>query len=209
MGEKRRLPDAGLAANHDSAALPAERRLDEPGHPRLFPHTPDRHGGDATATTPSAQVWGFPGRDAGRSGARSDVDAIRYGKRLQGRFVRLSADRARRIEVELPDGATFDSEVMLAAGGAFREHGTICLATGSELHFRTLGAGSLVDSPDPDVSHGSVIWELDGGTGRFEHASGRISSTFTVGADGRVDDEQHGLIFVNDPKGVACGPSEH
>ena len=134
------------------------------------------------------------------------MDAIRYGKRLQGRLVWLSRDRGRRTEVELPDGATLESEVMLADDGAFREHGTIRLATGSELHFRTLGAGSIVGSPDPAVSHGSVIWELDGGTGRFAHASGRISSTFTVGADGRVDDEQHGLIFVNDPKGVACGP---
>lgn len=134
------------------------------------------------------------------------MDAIRYGKRLQGSFIRLSGDRARRTEVELPAGATLESEVMLGADGAFREHGTIILAGGSELHFRTLGTGSIVGSPDPAVSHGSVIWELDGGTGRFDRASGRISSTFTVGADGRVDDEQHGVIFVNDTKGVACGP---
>jgi hypothetical protein len=93
---------------------------------------------------------------------------------------------------------------MLAAGGSFREHGAIHFGSGSELRFRTLGAGSIVESPDPGISHGSVIWELDGGTGRFEHASGRISSTFTVGADGRVDDEQHGLIFLNDLKGVTC-----
>ena len=131
------------------------------------------------------------------------MDAIRYAKRLQGRLVWLAGDRGRRTETEVPDGATLESEVMLAAGGAFREHGTIQFASGSELRFRTLGAGSIVCSPDPAVTHGSVIWELDGGTGRFEHASGRISSTFIVGADGRVDDEQHGLIFVNDPKGVA------
>ena len=77
------------------------------------------------------------------------MDGIRYGKRLQGRLVWLSRDRGRRTEVELPDGATLESEVMLADDGAFREHGTIRLATGSELHFRTLGAGSIVGSPIP------------------------------------------------------------
>jgi hypothetical protein len=133
------------------------------------------------------------------------VDPIRYAKRLQGRLDWLSDGRGRRTESELPDGATLESDVMLATGGVFREQGTIRFAAGSELRFRTLGAGSIVASPGPGISHGSVIWELDGGTGRFEHASGRITSTFTVGADGRVDDEQQGLIFIDDPKGGACG----
>ena len=50
----------------------------------------------------------------------------------------------------------------------------------------------------PGLRHGMVTWELDGGSGRFEHASGRITSTFTLSDDGEVTDEQHGLIFLHD-----------
>lgn len=124
------------------------------------------------------------------------MEKIPYSKRLTGTIEWLTQERGRRVEVELPDGAQVDSDVTLSPDGHFREQGTIVLAPGVELRFRTLGSGNLVASPDPELRHGSVIWELDGGTGRFAHASGRISSTFTVGADGRVDDDQHGLIFI-------------
>lgn len=125
------------------------------------------------------------------------MQSIPYAKRLSGRLVWLSAERGRRSEEELPEGARLESEVMLSADGRFREQGVIRLSTGSELRFRTVGTGNLVTSPDPALRHGSVIWELDGGTGRFERASGRISSSFTVSEDGRVDDDQHGLIFLD------------
>ena len=85
---------------------------------------------------------------------------------------------------------------MLSADGRFREQGVIRLSAGSELRFRTVGTGISSPRPTRALRHGSVIWELDGGTGRFEHASGRISSSFTVSDDGCVDDDQHGLIFL-------------
>jgi hypothetical protein len=127
---------------------------------------------------------------------RERVQSIPYAKHLSGRLVWLSAERGRRSEEELPEGARLESDVMLSADGRFREQGVIRLGAGSELRFRTVGTGNLVTSPDPALRHGSVIWELDGGTGRFEHASGRISSSFTVSEDGCVDDDQHGLIFL-------------
>jgi hypothetical protein len=125
------------------------------------------------------------------------VERIPYAKRLGGTLEWLTDERGRRLEVELPDGTRIESDVTLSPDGRFREQGTIVLAPGVELRFRTLGTGSLVASPDPELRHGSVIWELDGGTGRFAHASGRISSTFTLDADGRVEDDQHGLIFID------------
>jgi hypothetical protein len=67
---------------------------------------------------------------------------------------------------------------------------------GNDLRFRTLGTGELTPTPDPRLRHGTVTWELDGGTGRFAHASGRITSNFTVATNGAVDDEQIGLVFV-------------
>ena len=125
------------------------------------------------------------------------MERIPYSKRFTGTLDWHTRERGRRVEVELPDGARVESNVTLSPDGRFREQGTIVLAPGVELRFRTLGAGSLVTSPDPELRHGSVIWELDGGTGRFAHASGRISSTFTLDAEGRVDDDQHGLIFID------------
>lgn len=124
------------------------------------------------------------------------MQKLPYSKRFTGTLGWLTPERGHRVETELPDGARVESDVMLLPDGRFREQGTIVLAPGVELRFRTLGAGSLVPSPDPELRHGSVIWELDGGTGRFAHASGQISSTFTLGADGCVDDNQHGLIFI-------------
>jgi hypothetical protein len=126
------------------------------------------------------------------------VETIRYEKRLAGRTEPLSPGVLRRTELELPDGARLESEVLFAGDVSFREHGTISLAAGSDLYFRTLGTGSLVQSPEPGLRHGTVTWELDGGSGRFEHASGRITSTFTLTDDGEVADEQHGLIFLRD-----------
>ncbi len=128
------------------------------------------------------------------------MEAIRYARRLFGRTEAVSPGVLRRseLELELPDGARLESEVLFADECAFREHGTISLAVGSDLYFRTLGTGSLVPSPEPGLRHGTVTWELDGGSGRFEHASGRITSSFTLTDDGEVADEQHGLIFLHD-----------
>ena len=128
------------------------------------------------------------------------MEAVPYTKRLTGRVVAVSPGVFRRVEVELPDGAHVESEVLFTGGGSFREQGTITFNSGSDLHFRTLGTGSLVPSPTPGVRHGTVTWELDGGSGRFAEASGRITSSFTLTDDGDVTDSQDGLIFLRDDK---------
>jgi hypothetical protein len=116
--------------------------------------------------------------------------------RLTGHAHLVSRGVLRRFETELPDGARLESELLLAEDGSFREDGTLSFGTGSELRFRTLGTGQLTTSPDSTMRHGTVTWELDGGSGRFERAVGRISSHFTVAADGAVEDAQLGLVFV-------------
>ncbi len=84
------------------------------------------------------------------------MEAVPYTKRLTGRVVAVSPGVFRRVEVELPDGAHVESEVLFTGGGSFREQGTITFNSGSDLHFRTLGTGSLVPSPTPGVRHGTV-----------------------------------------------------
>jgi hypothetical protein len=93
--------------------------------------------------------------------------------------------------------------VLFTDESSFREQGTIRFAPESELRFRTLGTGHLSASSDPELLHGTVTWEVDGGSGRFEGASGRISSNFTVTDDGEVADAQLGLVFLAPlPKGA-------
>jgi hypothetical protein len=128
------------------------------------------------------------------------VETIRYARQLVGRARAVSPGVLRRTELELPDGARLESEVLLADDASFREHGTISLTAGGNLQFRTLGTGSLVQSAEPGPRHGTVTWEIDGGSGQFEHASGQIMSIFTLDDDGTVSDEQHGLIFLRDDR---------
>lgn len=132
------------------------------------------------------------------------LDPVVYSIRLAGHTSEVSPGVLRRIETELPDGARLESEVLFADESSFREQGTIRFGPASELRFRTLGTGHLSASSDPGLLHGTVTWEVDGGSGRFEGASGRISSNFTVTNDGEVADAQLGLVFLAPlPKGAA------
>jgi hypothetical protein len=117
-----------------------------------------------------------------------------YAMRLSGHLTRISDGVLRRVESELPDGARLESELLFADGSSFREQGRLSFGSGSEIRFRTLGTGQL--TPGERIRHGTVTWELDGGTGPFEQAAGRITSNFTVAADGQVDDEHIGLVFL-------------
>ena len=100
----------------------------------------------------------------------------------------------------LPGGsAAFESEVVFAGETSFKESGTIAFGNGANrLRFSTVGEGYLGPCPDANTKHGSVMWRVDGGEGRFDGASGLITSNFFVGEDGDVVDNHFGAIFVRD-----------
>jgi len=123
---------------------------------------------------------------------------LSYAMRLAGSLSPVSAGVLRRVEVELPDGAQLESELLFADESTFREQGTLSFGPGSEFEFKTLGTGHLTPSVDPDVRVGTVTWELDVGRGRFERATGRITSNFTVDAGGEIEDSHVGLVFLCD-----------
>jgi hypothetical protein len=127
----------------------------------------------------------------------ASVERLIYSKRLVGSTRELARGTLARREAELPDGARLESEMVFADATTFREHGTIVFRPGSELRFRTLGTGHLAPSASPGLRHGTVTWEIDGGSGRVAGASGRITSNFTVTDAGDVADEQLGLIFLS------------
>jgi hypothetical protein len=111
--------------------------------------------------------------------------------------------------IEPADGghATFESEVTFIGGfeseatstgeAGFKEAGTITFGQGRDrLRFSTIGQGYIAPSPDPNIKHGCVIWQVDGGEGRFEGARGLITSNFTVSAAGEVTDYHVGVLYV-------------
>jgi hypothetical protein len=128
------------------------------------------------------------------------MERVIYSKRLAGSTKELARGALRRSEAELPDGARLESEMVFADATTFREHGTLTFGPESELRFRTLGTGHLARSASPGVRHGTVTWELDGGSGRLAGATGRITSNFTVTDEGEVADEQLGLLFLSNPR---------
>lgn len=132
------------------------------------------------------------------------MERIAYEKRFSGTVRTILPGVVRRIELAADDEARLESELIVSNQGTFREHGTIAFPD-SVLRFRTLGTGRLGPAGDHGRL-GTVIWELDGGTGRLDGASGHITSTFTITADGRVTDEQCGEILL--PQHAAAGLDE-
>jgi hypothetical protein len=127
-----------------------------------------------------------------------EMERLVYSKRFAGSTSEVAVGIVRRSEAELPAGAVLQSEMVFADASAFREDGTIEFDAENALHFRTLGTGHLAHSPNPGVRQGTVTWELDGGSGRFADARGRITSNFTVTDEGDVADDHLGVIFVTE-----------
>lgn len=90
--------------------------------------------------------------------------------------------------------ALFESRLAYTDDGSiFEECGSIRFAHGHSLHLR--GSGQLAVCADPQLRHGTVMWEIVGGDGRFEVAQGRVTSNFLVSDTGDLTETQLGVIF--------------
>jgi hypothetical protein len=95
------------------------------------------------------------------------------------------------------EDAVFASEVVFSDESTFQESGSITFGNnGHRLRFSTVGQGYLGPSADPALSHGTVMWRVEGGEGQFAGATGLITSNFFVGSAGEVTDNHYGVIFV-------------
>ena len=92
--------------------------------------------------------------------------------------------------------ASFTSNVQMLEDGSFTEDGTIDFGEAGTLDFTTIGTGWMGPSAEDGLTHGGIIWRIDGGTGPLAGASGIITSNFTVSGSGDVVDNQWGVIFV-------------
>ena len=89
--------------------------------------------------------------------------------------------------------ALFESTLAFTDETAFEERATIRFARGHVL--RLSGQGRLAQSPDPHLRQGTVVWEVVGGEGAFEGASGRVTSNVFLSDTGDLTESQLGVIF--------------
>jgi hypothetical protein len=93
--------------------------------------------------------------------------------------------------------AVFESEVTLVTGTTFTERGSISFGDGGHLlRFVSIGEGWMAESPNPELKQGTVTWSVEGGEGQFDGAAGVITSNFTVGEGGEVNDYHMGVIYL-------------
>jgi hypothetical protein len=127
-----------------------------------------------------------PGVLTARASAPSGALVTRIdGNGVHGTFEALEGDEA-LLERRL----TFIDET------TFEEVGTISFGNGNALRFRSVDAGALVPSPDPQLRQGTSAWEIDGGAGAFAAATGRIVSNFLVSETGELTDHELGILFI-------------
>lgn len=102
------------------------------------------------------------------------------------------------IEPSGGDKALFESEVEIVGEGQFVESGTITYGHAGKVRFTTVGRGILGPAPQAGVQRGAVIWQIVEGDGRFRGAQGLITSNFTVGQSGEVQDNHFVRLFLPD-----------
>jgi hypothetical protein len=93
--------------------------------------------------------------------------------------------------------AALDVELSLRQQ-TFEDVGTIEFGHGNSVRFRSVGPGRLVECPDRNLRHGTVVCQVEGGSGQFARAEGLITSNFLVSDTGEVTDNHLGLIFVHE-----------
>ncbi|NEQ99479.1 MAG: CBS domain-containing protein [Cyanothece sp. SIO2G6] len=102
-------------------------------------------------------------------------------------ILQSSPDNRVRFEV-----GTIDSD-----NGSLQATGRICFGGHQHvLHLSTLGQGQLLDVPDLQSQQGAIAFQVNGGTGLFDHATGTIATNFLVDKQGNYRDAHTASIFL-------------
>ena len=91
----------------------------------------------------------------------------------------------------------FEARTTDSDNGSFQATGRICFG-GSQhvLHISTLGQGQLLDVPDLQSQQGAIAFQVNGGTGVFERATGTIATNFLVNEQGDYHDAHTASLFL-------------
>lgn len=84
---------------------------------------------------------------------------------------------------------------MVVGEGSFESIGSINFGTRHVLRFHARD-GRLEPTPDAHLRQGTATAEVEGGSGQFANASGRITSNFFLSDTGELTDHQLGLVFI-------------
>ena len=138
---------------------------------------------------------------------------VTYSSQFSGRFepandngtVLKTKMQAEAFEIEIENGggrerlggASIRSTVIYTGEASFQQYGTITFANNNDrLHFSTKGQGRISEDPVTKIRLGSATLRIDYGRGRFEKASGVITSNFVINDNGEVTDNQVGVVEV-------------
>ena len=99
--------------------------------------------------------------------------------------------------VDLIERASYENHATFTSESTFAETGSIRYDD-SELQITTLVDGTLGPSAQPDVLHGAALYRITGGSGRFDGASGLITSNFLLHpATGEFEERQVTVVFLS------------
>jgi hypothetical protein len=82
-----------------------------------------------------------------------------------------------------PPSATYETVVRMTGQTTFVESGTITFGDEGSIRVDSVGGGTISPSAEEGAQHGSVIWRVEEGRGRFDGASGLVTSNFRVSAE--------------------------
>lgn len=102
------------------------------------------------------------------------------------------------LEPDPGDDAVLEARIVMGDDGSFGAVGSITFGVRHVVRFRTLDSGHMALTPDPHLCQGVAVAAIDGGSGQFEGATGRITSNFLLSDTGELTDHQLGLVFVRD-----------
>jgi len=138
------------------------------------------------------------------SSVRSDRMRFRLTAPSSALVTRLGPDGVHGALEDVAGGdATLEAQLSLRGHSTFEDGGTIEFGHGNSVRFRSVGLGRLVECPDRNLRQGTVVREVEGGTGQFARAEGLITSNFLVSDTGEVTDNHLGLIFVHERRSEA------
>lgn len=96
------------------------------------------------------------------------------------------------------DSASYENHVAFTGETTFTESGVVVFGDGDgELQIVTESDGTLGPSAEPGVLHGAVVYRITAGGGRFNGASGLITSNFLLRPEsGSFEETQVAVVFV-------------
>jgi hypothetical protein len=132
----------------------------------------------------------FRGEAAEPSGAPPSTDP-------QASSVSLEAVTADGSDAGI-DRASYENHAVFTGESTFAETGTIRFGDGDgELEIATLSDGTLAPCAESGALHGAAVYSINAGRGRFEGASGLITTNFLLWpAKGEFEERQVAVVFV-------------